>query len=195
MVPDPIGGYIRGRMSETPETTSIGRGRHLELRSRDGWEYVTRPDADGVVAIAAVTDAGEIVLVEQFRPPVGTPTLELPAGLVGDEPGEASEEAEAAARRELSEETGFTADEWHRLGACVSSGGLTDEIVEFFAASRLRRVGPGGGVGGERIRVHLVACAEAHDWLAARMRDGASIDAKVYAGLAMLERHRAAAPS
>ena len=59
----------------------------------------------------------------------------------------AGEGALAGARRELEEETGFTAAAWHRLGTCVSSGGLTDEAVVFFAATGLERVGPGGGVG------------------------------------------------
>ncbi|MGD9021922.1 MAG: hypothetical protein PVF46_08995, partial [Lysobacterales bacterium] len=59
-------------------------GHHLGLKEKDGWEYAFRTDASGVVVLVPVTDAGELVLVEQYRAPVNSRVVELPAGLVGD---------------------------------------------------------------------------------------------------------------
>ena len=97
-------------MSET-----LGEGRFLRLVRRNGWEFVQRIGVDGVVAIVAVTGDRELVVVEQKRPAVGRTVLDLPAGLAGDVDGEDS--LEAAARRELEEETGFVAAGWERLAS------------------------------------------------------------------------------
>ncbi|MEL6797861.1 MAG: DNA mismatch repair protein MutT, partial [Planctomycetota bacterium] len=66
--------------------TPMATGRFLSLVSRNGWEFATRVNARGVVAVVATTEANELVLVEQFRPPVGRSVIEIPAGLVGDDP-------------------------------------------------------------------------------------------------------------
>ena len=60
------------------------RGRYLSLLERDGWEFASRCNASGVVVLIAITDAGELLLIEQYRKPVQAPVVELPAGLVGD---------------------------------------------------------------------------------------------------------------
>ena len=87
----------------------LAQGKFLRLVRQGTWEYSERLGISGVVGIVPVTDAGEIVLVEQFRVPTGRPVLELPAGLVGDIPGQEQEPFEAAAARELEEETGYRA--------------------------------------------------------------------------------------
>lgn len=162
-------------------------GRHLRFRTVGSWEYVERTRARNAVVIAALTDAGEVVLVEQYRPPVGRPVLELPAGLVGDGEGEEQEQAIAAARRELLEETGFTAREWSKVTSGPISPGLSTEMVDLLVAKGLERVEGGGGVDGEEeIAVHLVPLAEAHQWLEARRAKGVLVDPKVYAGLFFL---------
>jgi ADP-ribose pyrophosphatase len=80
-------------------------------------------------AIVAVTDEGRIPLVRQFRPAVERDVLELPSGAV--DPGEAPE---AAARRELLEETGCKAGELVLLGQLhVDSGRLETQQWAFFA--------------------------------------------------------------
>ena len=86
---------------------TLGIGRFLHLVEVDKWEYVDRVIASGVVAVAAVTDDARLILVEQFRPPVGRPVIELPAGLCGDDPGAAGELLAEAGCRELLEETGL----------------------------------------------------------------------------------------
>ena len=107
------------------------RGRFLGLYEVNGWEYVTRTNASGVVVIVAVTTDNELVLVEQFRAPVGAPVIELPAGLAGDQ-GDADESLIGAAERELWEETGYRSDQWRELAVCPSSAGMSDEMLTIF---------------------------------------------------------------
>ena len=162
-------------------------GRFLSLRQRATWEYCERVNASGVVAIAALTPAGELILTEQFRPPVDARVIELPAGLAGDEPGAADES------RELEEETGFAPLELHHVGRGPSSAGLTSELIDFFLAPRTREVGPGGGTAGEEIAVHRVPFADVAAWLDQQQRAGRLVDPKVQTGLWYLERKLVAA--
>lgn len=157
-------------------------GRFLGMRERNGWEYAVRTNASGVVAMIAVTDDQEIVLVEQFRTPVDSRVLEIPAGLVGDH-GDRNEPFSAAAERELLEETGYRARVMEELMTCPSSSGMTDEMLTIFYASGLEKVGPGGGDSSEDIIVHAVKISEAVEWLAMRAREGFLVDPKIYAGL------------
>lgn len=152
------------------------------MKERDHWEYAYRTNASGVVVIVPVTEAGELVLVEQYRVPVNSRVMELPAGLVGDDadPGESLQQA---AQRELIEETGFRAASFQELLTCPSTPGMSDEIVTIYFASGLQRVGPGGGDGSEDIIVHIVPLVEVEGWLEARLAEGILLDPKIYAGL------------
>jgi ADP-ribose pyrophosphatase len=138
------------------------------------------------MAIAAVTDDRQLVLVEQYRIPVHGPVIELPAGLIGDEPGRENETLQQAARRELEEEVGLRAGRWEELTCAVSSAGLTDESVHLLLATELTRVGPGGGNADEEICVHHVPLDELQAWLADQQRQGRRVDYKVYAALYFL---------
>jgi ADP-ribose pyrophosphatase len=157
-------------------------GRFLGFKERDQWEYAFRTNASGVVVLVPVTDAGELVLVEQYRIPVKSRVLELPAGLVGDS-GNFEEDFKTAARRELLEETGYKAAVLEELLTSPSTPGMADEIITIFFASGLERVGPGGGDGNEDITVHHVALENAVEWLEARRAEGIMLDPKIYAGL------------
>jgi ADP-ribose pyrophosphatase len=153
------------------------------MLAANGWEWVERVNTTGAVVIAAVTENRELVLVEQYRIPMGHAVIELPAGLAGDEAGMEHEEWAEAARRELLEETGYAAD---RLEFCTegpSSAGLATEVYALYVARNARRVGPGGGVEKEEIRVHLVPLDGVHAWLEDRRRHGLMVDPKIYAGL------------
>ena len=163
------------------DTKILAEGRFLDLRTRNGWEYVHRRVGSSVVAVIAVDAEHRIVLVEQFRPAVGTDVIELPAGLVGDQDDMEREAPEAAARRELLEETGYQASTWKRLPSVVSSAGLTDERIELFLARDLLHTGPGGGVEAETITVHLVPLSELPEWLNDRIARGCEVDGRVYA--------------
>lgn len=69
-------------MSYTPGEP-VYKGRRLSMFNRDGWEHTARNTARPAVRIVAVTDAGKVLLVEQYRRPVGRKVIELPAGLSG----------------------------------------------------------------------------------------------------------------
>ena len=166
-------------------------GRYLSLRERDGWEFASRSNASGVVVLIPVTDDREIVLVEQFRKPVGQFVIELPAGLVGDH-GNPDEPVLEAARRELEEETGYAAAHFELLMECPSSAGMSDEIVTFVRASGLHRVGPGGGDESEDIHVHTIPLEQVDDWLQQQQAAGKPMDPKIYAALYWLMQEFAA---
>jgi ADP-ribose pyrophosphatase len=73
------------------EATTICAGRHLTLRSINGWEFVERNRVSGIVAVQAITEERKLLLVEQFRAPVNRRVIEIPAGLAGDIEGEEDE--------------------------------------------------------------------------------------------------------
>ena len=168
---------------EPKERRILGQGRFLELVDEQGWEYVRRHAASGVVVIVATTDDGSLVLVEQPRVPVHRRTIELPAGLVDDLPSASAEPTDAAAARELEEETGFRASRWRLLAEGPISVGVSTEIVSFFRATGLSRVGPGGGDDTEDITVHVVPLSSVPAFLAEKAAAGALIDPKIFAGL------------
>ena len=122
-------------------------------------------------------DDGCVLLVEQYRVPIGCRSLELPAGLVGDE--QAGEPIETAAARELEEETGYRADRIESLGLFHSSPGLTSEAFTLVRATGLTKVGDGGGVEGEDIAVHRVPLATLGTFVAERRAAGVAMDAKM----------------
>jgi ADP-ribose pyrophosphatase len=166
-----------------PKARVLAQGRYLTMVDDAGWEYVTRPGVTGVVVLVALTPARELVLVEQHRPAVGVRVVELPAGLVGDVAGHERESLVAAAHRELVEETGFAAREMVELVVGPIAVGLSDEVVTFFEARDLTRVGAGGGDDSEDITVHVVPLAGLRAFLAGRRAAGALVDPKIYAGL------------
>jgi ADP-ribose pyrophosphatase len=171
-----------------PRKKVLAAGKYLRMVSVGGWEFVERVGSSGVVAIVAVTDSGEIVLTEQFRRSVAGRVIDLPAGLVGDVKGARAEELTTAARRELIEETGYDARRFDVLVISPTSPGLTSETVAFIRASGIKQVGDGGGVDGEEITVHTVKLASADAWLRRRIRLGAQVDCKAYAGLYFANR-------
>jgi ADP-ribose pyrophosphatase len=168
---------------EANDLEVIATGHYLRLLSRGTWEYVERIAARGAVVIVAVTSEGRLVLVEQPRPALGRSVIELPAGLVGDLADDPDEALETAAHRELIEETGYRADTMVWLAGGPTSPGLSGEMISFFRAGALERVGPGGGDDSEDITVHEVALPELRAWLHEKERDGCALDPKLYAGL------------
>ena len=152
---------------------------------RDGrWEYVRRARSIRAVVILAETDAGEVLLVEQYRVPIGTACLELPAGLIGDDDGGGNgggdgDTVEAAAVRELIEETGYRPERIERLGDFYSSPGMVAEGFTLVRASGLTRVGDGGGTDGEDIIVHHVARDAMADFVATKRGEGVGIDVRL----------------
>lgn len=147
------------------------------------WDFVQRPNADAAVGVLAITDNSEVILVEQFRIPLQRRTIEVPAGLVGDEDAHRGEGLGETARRELLEETGFDADHIEALVSSPTSAGMTSEYTHLFLARGLKRVGPGGGVDNEDIQVHLVPLDSIRQWLKNAEGRGAAVDFKIHAAL------------
>lgn len=161
----------------------LAEGRFARLVAQDGWEWVERVNARGAAVIVAVTPDGRLLLVEQYRIPLGRRVIELPAGLVGDTPGSEQEPMAEAARRELLEETGYEAAEMEFLAEGPGSAGLTSESYGLYLARHVRRAGSGGGDPSEDIEVHAVPLEKVEGWLDEKRRQGIMVDPKVYAGL------------
>lgn len=156
---------------------------YLRMLERDGWFFVERPNAKGIVTIVPLTRDGRLVFVEQHRIPVNRRVIEFPAGLIGDEAGHENEDLLVAAVRELEEETGFRAQDVALVSTTATSPGMANELVHFVLAWNLDRVGPGGGTPAEDIKVHEVPLRNARSWLAERENQGLLVAAKVFAGL------------
>lgn len=165
-------------------TELMWRGKYLEVRRDGTWEFTARVGGIGAAVILATTAAGEIVLVEQLRRAFGRSTIELPAGLIGDD---GDFDPAAAAARELHEETGFTAAAWERIGDFATSPGMSSETFTLFRATGLIRTGPGGGVAGEDITVHVVALDGIATWLGAARGRGCVIDCRLIVALRLVE--------
>ena len=161
-------------------------GEWLRLVRRGHWESCERTHGQGMaVIIIACTPDDDVLFVEQYRVPLGARTIEMPAGLVGDD--HAHDTLESAARRELVEETGWEPAEVAVLLVGPTSSGMSNERIAFVRATGLRRVGDGGGTDSEDIVVHAVPRREAAAWLMRKQAEGYELDLKLWAGLWMLE--------
>lgn len=160
---------------------TLYQGRYLTLKTRNGWEYAAR--SHQVAVIIAWTPDDELLLVEQFREPLGQRVIELPAGLVGDDAELEGEDFLDAAARELEEETGWRAGTLSEIMSCPTSAGMSDEMVMFVLAEQLTQVGRGGGDDSEDIVVHRVRRIIIDQWLDERRAHGLGIDPKIYTAL------------
>ena len=167
---------LRHPQDGADEIETVWQGRFIAARRQGRWEYVGRVRGIRATVILAVDD-GHVLLVEQHRVPLGRRCLELPAGLVGDD--RAGEEIEAAAGRELEEETGYRAALIDELGEFASSPGMVSETFTLVRASGLTRIGAGGGVAGEDIVVHRVALADVAGFVESKRAEGLAIDVKL----------------
>lgn len=153
-------------------------GRFITAKRDGKWEYVSRSRGIKAAVILAI-DEGHVLLVEQYRVPLGKNCIELPAGLVGDHDHNGEEDSATAAIRELEEETGYRAGTMEDCGEFYSSPGMVSESFSLFKASGLSKVSDGGGVEGENITVHRVALSELDEFVAQKRREGAGIDVKL----------------
>jgi ADP-ribose pyrophosphatase len=156
---------------------TMWEGKYLSVRKAGTWEYAERIGSIAAAVIVAIDGEGQLLLVEQFRVPLGRTCLELPAGLVGDE--SAGESVAEAARRELEEETGYRADIVEERGEFYSSPGMTSESFTLVVATGLTRTGDGGGDAMENITVHRVPLDLIEGFVTEKRRAGVAIDAKM----------------
>jgi ADP-ribose pyrophosphatase len=160
----------------------IAEGNFIQFVRRGTWEYVTRRGISGIVALVAVTMDRKLVLVEQYRPALRARVIELPAGIAGDGVHK-GESLEAAARRELLEETGYSPSELKLVATGAASAGITDELISLFVARGLRKVGLGEGDGTEELVLHEVPLDEVGGWLQKKCQAGFLVDLKVFSGI------------
>jgi ADP-ribose pyrophosphatase len=170
------------------EIKTLAEGKYLGLYAQDTWEFAARPNSTGVVGILPVTDDGQVVLVEQFRVPLQARVIEIPAGLVGDEPEFVDESLSETAARELLEETGYRANKITLLLSSPTSAGMTNETTHFFAATDLIHETEGGGNEHEDITVHHVPMENLASWLASKQSEGLLIDFKIHACVCLAQQ-------
>lgn len=168
----------------------LHEGEFLKLQRNAHWEYVSRQQSRGAAAMVAVTDAEEIVLVEQYRIPLQARTIELPAGVIGDSAEFRDESVTTSALRELLEETGYQGEAAHLLCEGPTAPGMTSETSHLVRVTGLKKIHAGGGVDGEDITVHVVPLNEIDRWLATQKARGLHIEPRIYAGLYFVLRER-----
>jgi ADP-ribose pyrophosphatase len=169
-------------MNEVEPEEIMWQGRFITAKRKGKWEYVGRARGIKAAVILAVED-GHVLLVEQYRVPLGKNCIELPAGLIGDD--SEGEDPLDAAGRELEEETGYRAARLENLGEYYSSPGMVSEAFTLVRAHGLTKVSEGGGVDGEDITVHRVALDELPNFIADKRTEGCGIDVRVMALLAL----------
>ncbi|MBS0218519.1 MAG: NUDIX hydrolase [Proteobacteria bacterium] len=170
------------------------QGNWLRLVKRGTWESCERVHHEGMaVLIIAVTPDDEVLFVEQYRVPLQARTIEMPAGLVGDERDD--DTLEEAARRELIEETGWDARDVRVLLIGPTSSGMSNERIAFVRARDLVKVGDGGGTPDEGITVHAVPRKQAPAWLMQQHAKGYELDLKLWAGLWMIDHEPDGSPA
>ena len=161
----------------------VWQGRFITAKKRGRWEYVGRSRGIRAAAIIAIDEDADgtrhVLLIGQYRVPLGCFCLELPAGLVGDDDGMEDEEAITAAARELEEETGYAAADWTVLGEFYSSPGMVTESFTLLRATGLTRISEGGGISEENIEVYRVPLAGLAPFVADWRKAGHGVDVRV----------------
>jgi ADP-ribose pyrophosphatase len=171
-VPHQIRKVFDGRVfSVVVESITTRKGGKMEV------EIVRHP---GSVVLIPMTDAGEIILVRQYRHSTGRDVWELPAGTL-----KPNEEPKKAAERECHEEIGLIPSKLDMLGAFYPTPGYCDEEMNFYKATGLREPRPGEQAEqdeDEDIEKQTFSVEQ----IRSMVRRGEIIDMKTVAGLALL---------
>jgi ADP-ribose pyrophosphatase len=173
IIPSEIQIVHRGRVFTVQiETITLPKGGELKA------EIIRHP---GSVVIVPLTDAGEIVLVQQYRHAIGREAWELPAGSL-----KPNEDIERAAIRECHEETGLIPSTIRPGGSFFPTPGYCDEEMHFFIASGLRKPGPGDEAAHQDEDEDIVAQPFAVARVRSMIASGEIIDLKTVAGVSLL---------
>jgi ADP-ribose pyrophosphatase len=173
IVPREIQKVFQGRVFTLQiETLTLPKGG--EMRA----EIIRHP---GSVVIVPITDAGEIILVRQYRPAIGRWAWELPAGTLND-----GENPEKAAVRECHEEIGMVPARIQKLGSFFPTPGYCDEEMNFYRATGLRQPGSDDEAAHQDEDEDLEPQAFSVETLNAMIASGEIIDLKTVAGLSLI---------
>jgi ADP-ribose pyrophosphatase len=173
IVPREIHTIYQGRIFTVQiETITLPKG--VELKA----EIIRHP---GSVVIVPVTDAGEVVLVRQYRHAIGRFAWELPAGSL-----KAGEDVDRAAARECHEEIGLIPSRIQRVGSFFPTPGYCDEEMHFFKASGLRTPGASDEDAHQDEDEDIEARPFPVATVRAMMASGEIVDLKTVAGLSFL---------
>lgn len=140
-------------------------------------QYIIHP---GGVCIIPVLDDGRIVLEKQFRKPLDQVILEIPAGKI--DPGE--DDTLETAKRELQEETGYTATEWIDLGLIYPCPGYSTETLYLYLAKGLTE-GPQNLDYGELIELEILSLEEIEN----KIHHGEIRDSKTINGIYLAKKY------
>jgi ADP-ribose pyrophosphatase len=132
----------------------------------------------GAVAVIALLDSGELIMERQYRYPLGTDLLELPAGKI-----DRGESALDSAQRELREETGYVADSWRYITTIHPLCAYSTERIELWLARGLRHEGRALD-DGEFLETFPLKVSDGLAWV----RDGRISDAKTIIGILWAEK-------
>ncbi len=147
------------------------------------WEAFERVNCAGIIGIVPITDNNEVILIRQFRPPINGHVIELPAGLC-----DIGESFEAAAKRELVEETGYSARDMRFLTRGPLSSGASSEMLDVYVATGLTLVGIGKRDETENIEVLKTPLSSLYTSLAELQEAENFVDLKIY-GLVELAKN------
>ncbi|OGC05104.1 hypothetical protein A2276_04085 [candidate division WOR-1 bacterium RIFOXYA12_FULL_43_27] len=161
--------YYKGRMINMKDVEVMLPDGKVSRR-----EIVEHP---GAVIIVAITDKKEIVLIKQYRKPVEEVIIEIPAGLVNK-----GEKLEEAAKRELKEETGYTAGKIKKALSSYTSPGYSTEMIHYFIATELEK-GAQGFDEDENIDAFLLSLDEAKR----QIKEGKIKDNKTIVGIMLAD--------
>jgi ADP-ribose pyrophosphatase len=148
------------------------------------WESFERVNCEGIVVIVPATDEKKLLLIRQFRPPVNSYVIEFPAGLV-----DAGESFIEAARRELREETGYSATELIFLTRGPMSSGSSGEILTAYLARGLEYEGITDRDEAEHIEMLDIPLVDLVPVLSLLQEQGNLIDLKIYGLTELAKKH------
>jgi ADP-ribose pyrophosphatase len=167
------------------ESKKIFQGRLISVRvdtvempdgKKSTREIVEHP---GAVAVIAITQDQELILVRQFRKAAGEIVLELPAGVPNK-----GERGEETARRELEEETGYFAKKIKKVCAGYASPGYSNEVLQFYLAEDMNKMKQKTDED-EFVEVDLIDVETCVDLL----KQGKIKDNKTIVGILLAEKH------